>query len=410
MSALLQSFRVKYECSCGKFRNLSDLHFCRQCFKIKCEECACVEIDMLYCARCLEASTVPEARLKKNQCFNCVECPMCMNILSGRTENDKFFLICQACSWQTREAGIEDRDSAKKWPVYENEITNEMNDVMNHMKKLEMIQNAPKDSKNRKISKGWSAHHLPNKFGLQSMVEKKRQMMFPDLTPLSVHEPEEPLSLEEELENRYKSKNLRTADQIIRQPLASSDQPLFPVRVPLQGRTSIRCDECERTLVKRDYGVVAYKFKISAFAREYVPDIRISRPVQFENDKTSHVLLTITNLSSSPIQLKISPQEKSRDDLVECSTPPVNISIPCSIDTDTAGVPAEKSDVIVFRQHNRIGLNFDFIPNQSNEHFLALSLEYTQNGSFGLLADKSQNTEEASSKVLKANVIVQLHN
>ena len=56
---------------------------------------------------------------------------------------------------------------------------------------------------------------------------------------------------------------LRTLDQVIMQPLTNLSESLLPVKVALQGRVVVRCDECERTLVKRDFGVATYKFKIS---------------------------------------------------------------------------------------------------------------------------------------------------
>ena len=53
------------------------------------------------------------------------------------------------------------------------------------------------------------------------------------------------------------------------------------------------------------------------------------------------------------------------------------------------------SDVIVFRQHNRVGLRLDVIPSESDlsSPVLDLLITYSQDGSFSLLA--------ASEKILK---------
>ncbi|PIC35454.1 hypothetical protein B9Z55_014813 [Caenorhabditis nigoni] len=393
MSALLQYGKIKYECSCGKWRTLPDLFFCRHCFKIKCDDCSCREIDAIFCPRCLDTSSPPEARLKKHKCTSCNDCPNCANVLSARVENEKYYLHCHHCRWSTRDAKQEDRESNKSWPTKENPVTNHLNEVTAYMKRMEVIENAPKDLKKGK-GKAWSAIHLKDKFGVQQMVEKRRKAMVPEMNPLKAHDPTEAPTLEEEIENR--SNVLRSLDQIIMQPLTNSNELLLPVKVPLQGRVMVRCDECERTLVKRDFGVATYKFKISSFAREFIPDIRMSRPVgELKIGETAHVFLSVTNLSSSPLELTITPQ--SGEGTIKCSNEPIQLNLPSSksIDSAAGGVHAEQSDVIVFRQHNRVGLRLDVVPTESDltSPVLDLLLNYKQDGSFSILA--------ASEKVLK---------
>uniref|UniRef100_A0A1I7SY05 Dynactin subunit 4 n=1 Tax=Caenorhabditis tropicalis TaxID=1561998 RepID=A0A1I7SY05_9PELO len=394
MSTLLQYNKIKYECSCGKWRTLSDLFFCRHCFKIKCDDCSCKEIDAIFCPRCLEPSSAPEARLKKHRCMNCNDCPNCANVLSARTENEKCYLLCQHCRWSSRDGNQEDRDNTKSWPSKENPLTTQLGEITAYMKRLEVIENAPKDFKKGKSSKAWSALHLKDKFNMQQMVEKRRKAMVPDVDPVKAHDPTEAPTLEDELKDRPDI--LRTLDQIIMQPLVNLSEPLLPVKVSLIGRVLVRCDECERTLVKRDFGVVTYKFKISSFAREFVPDIRMSRPVgELKVGVTSHVFLSITNLSLSPLDLTISPH--SGDGNIECTSDPIKLVLPSSRNSDfvAPGVHAEQSDVIVFRQHNRIGLRLDVTPSEADlqSPTLELLITYKQDGSFSLLA--------ASEKVLK---------
>jgi hypothetical protein len=44
MTTLLNVNRVKYQCSCGTFKSLCYLYFCRHCLKIKCKDCVILEV------------------------------------------------------------------------------------------------------------------------------------------------------------------------------------------------------------------------------------------------------------------------------------------------------------------------------------------------------------------------------
>ncbi len=45
MTTLLNVNRVKYQCSCGTFKSLCYLYFCRHCLKIKCKDCVILEVN-----------------------------------------------------------------------------------------------------------------------------------------------------------------------------------------------------------------------------------------------------------------------------------------------------------------------------------------------------------------------------
>lgn len=232
------------------------------------------------------------------------------------------------------------------------------------------------------------------------------------MNPVDAHAPTEAPTLEDEIKER--TDDLRTLDQIIMQPLINISEPLLPVQVPLAGRVQVRCDECERTLIKRDFGVTTFKFKISSFARQFVPDIRMSRPVDdLKVGETSHVFLSITNLSSSAMDLTIAPQ--SGNGFIQCSSDPIQLLLPSSRASDTAapGVHADQSDVIVFRQHNRVGLRLDVIPTEMDlsSPCLNLLITYCQDGSFRLssASDKILKPEETCpDPILSANLKVDL--
>ena len=75
---------VRYLCSCGMAQPLARLYFCRHCLELRCGFCVSHEVDSHYCPNCLENMPSAEARLKKNRCANCFDCPSCAHTLSTR--------------------------------------------------------------------------------------------------------------------------------------------------------------------------------------------------------------------------------------------------------------------------------------------------------------------------------------
>lgn len=109
--------QVRYLCSCGLAQPLSKLYFCRHCLDLRCGFCVSHEVDSHYCPNCLENMPSAEARLKKNRCANCFDCPSCGHTLSTRatsmqiqapTEDGTnvkivtkklYYLVCAFCRW-----------------------------------------------------------------------------------------------------------------------------------------------------------------------------------------------------------------------------------------------------------------------------------------------------------------------
>ena len=75
---------MRYLCSCGHLQPLCRLYFCRYCSDLRCGQCVSHEVDSHYCPNCLENMPSAEARLKKNRCANCFDCPSCGHTLSTR--------------------------------------------------------------------------------------------------------------------------------------------------------------------------------------------------------------------------------------------------------------------------------------------------------------------------------------
>lgn len=99
--------------------------------------CMYLQVDSLYCANCLENMPSSEARLKKNRCGSCFDCPSCFHTLSTRAtsiqtkhasakEEPKtdakpdpkvdskapkkmYYLSCFNCRWTSRDVGMPDQ-------------------------------------------------------------------------------------------------------------------------------------------------------------------------------------------------------------------------------------------------------------------------------------------------------------
>merc|ERR1712142_282567 len=116
---------VRYLCSCGLAQPLCKLYFCRHCLDLRCGFCVSHEVDSHYCPNCLENMPSAEARLKKNRCANCFDCPSCSNTLTTRattttsgggapekTPKKMYYLACGFCRWTTRDIGLPDQPVA----------------------------------------------------------------------------------------------------------------------------------------------------------------------------------------------------------------------------------------------------------------------------------------------------------
>ncbi len=103
-------------------------------------------MDSHFCSNCLENIPSSEAKLKKNRCNSCFDCPCCGHTLSARATSvtgpiksepkdgeefdvtptptpsktvtrKMYYLACLSCRWTTRDVGIPDQTSAtNSWP------------------------------------------------------------------------------------------------------------------------------------------------------------------------------------------------------------------------------------------------------------------------------------------------------
>lgn len=165
---------IEFACQCGNLNPLTKLFFCRHCLNLRCSFCChhevsfnqnlailhpikwlitgCflvvfIQVDSHFCSNCLENIPSTEAKLRKNKCNSCFDCPACHSTLSTRAHSvqvpmtstgesaaskekeDKagesakmvskkmYYLACLSCRWTSRDVGISDQPSQTfSWP------------------------------------------------------------------------------------------------------------------------------------------------------------------------------------------------------------------------------------------------------------------------------------------------------
>lgn len=161
MANIVEPSCVNYVCSCGHLNPITKLYFCRHCLKLRCGFCVCHEVSIVYteignldswnlnvpnfeqvdshfCCNCLENIPSGEAKLKRNQCNKCFDCPSCQHTLSSRATSVQvakkadgeggsktaavdlkpkkmYYLTCLACRWTSRDVGIPDQATGMRW-------------------------------------------------------------------------------------------------------------------------------------------------------------------------------------------------------------------------------------------------------------------------------------------------------
>uniref|UniRef100_A0A6I8NXE3 Dynactin subunit 4 n=1 Tax=Ornithorhynchus anatinus TaxID=9258 RepID=A0A6I8NXE3_ORNAN len=318
MASLLQSERVLYLVQGEKKVRapLSQLYFCRYCSELRSLECVSHEVDSHYCPSCLENMPSAEAKLKKNRCANCFDCPCCMHTLSTRatsiptqlpddpaktTLKKAYYLACGFCRWTSRDVGMADKSVASGgWQEPENPHNQRMNKLIEYYQQLAQKEKIERDRKKlarrrNYVPLAFSQHtiHVVDKYGLGTRLQRPRAgAPISTLAGLSLKEGEdqkeikiEPTQAVEEVEplpeDYYTRPVNLTEVTTLRQRLLQPDfQPvcasqLYPRHKHLLIKRSLRCRKCEHNLSKPEFNPTSIKFKIQLVAVSYIPEIRI---------------------------------------------------------------------------------------------------------------------------------------
>lgn len=339
--------KIRYLCSCGLAQPLSKLYFCRHCLDLRCGFCVSHEVDSHYCPNCLENMPSAEARLKKNRCANCFDCPSCGHTLSTRatsmqmqapTEDGTnvkivtkklYYLVCAFCRWTSRDAGLPDQSVASGgWPQPETPEAARFASLQEHYRTLAQREKLEKETR-RFCGRKLSYMQLTDKYGLSAAVARKRAGL-PPLHNLSLKsgqetnagaqiavapsaaksiEEVEVLPSEELYDNPVDLTKVTTLDQRMTQldiqPMSTKD--LFPRHKYLMIKRSQRCRKCEHNLSKPEYNPTSIKFKIQLAAYYHIPEIIIYKleDNQWISGAECNFTLKIGNPTQHPTTIEI---------------------------------------------------------------------------------------------------------
>ncbi|ESO89078.1 hypothetical protein LOTGIDRAFT_210040 [Lottia gigantea] len=398
MSTYLAVNLVKYVCSCSKLLPVCRLYLCRHCLKLRCADCVQHEADTPYCPNCMENMPSSEAKLKKNRCGSCYDCPGCGHTLMTRASSHSlpdpedatktiskkmYYMACGFCRWTTRDVGIEDQSVASGgWQDQENPDLKRINNLLEHYRKLAQKEKAEKERK--KYVKRRSHMYYTDKYGLTSVAASKRKTLS-SFSSLSVKDEETITELEvgktvedfEPLPEDIFTKpleitKLTTMDQRLTTPefQPSASKNMYPLHKHLLIRKSLRCKECEHNLSKPDFNPLSIKFKIQLIALNHIPEVRIGSPVNFAPKKENVVVLTLNNPQTFDTVVKLLPlDDESGFSNSEIELPKRELILAKRNDLagyDDSAVKQDFKDdssVVAFRNLNKIGIFVKVVPN-----------------------------------------------
>ncbi|XP_053978943.1 dynactin subunit 4 [Hylaeus anthracinus] len=336
MSYLNQPDYVRYACNCGSLKPIPKIYFCRHCLKIRCCYCVRQEVDFLYCPNCMEIFPPTEARLKKNKCTNCFECPYCFHALSTRaghvplrvvppegedtkdvktTPKKVYYLFCSLCRWTSRDAGIPDQSVATGgWPEQENPHTNRINALIDYHKILARVEKQQCEKKFRPKRPYMQMAMLT----ITSAMVRKHivdAVKPPALTQSSDHPPPSVASEEvEELPAEIFTEpvditKITTLEQRLQHLDVQTEKvnDLRPQHRQYLVRGSQRCRVCEHSVSKPDLSSQSVRFKIQLAAFYHVPEVRIVTCEPLRPGKVSELLLKFCNPTQHQTQVILLP-------------------------------------------------------------------------------------------------------
>ncbi|KAG6438496.1 dynactin subunit 4 [Manduca sexta] len=340
MAYLTQPDYVKYICSCGQLKPITSLYFCRHCLKIRCGFCICHEVDSHYCANCLENMPSSEARLKKNRCTSCFDCPSCFHTLSiratlvqprqasteasgdAKVENKQakkmYYLSCFNCRWTSRDVGIPDQPVASGgWPERTNPFTTRMNQLLEYYKAIALQEKQEKLERERKKfairgkyitltdKTGLTGAMARNIAGLPSTDGGSSSAIANFVASQASEEVEE---LPEDVYT--KEVNLKQITSMAQRLASPEWQPaevsrLHPLAKLLSVKRSQRCRACDHNLTKPEYNPGSIKFKIELLAYYHVPEVKIISHESMKPGEKAALLVKLTNPTGHEMTIKL---------------------------------------------------------------------------------------------------------
>uniref|UniRef100_A0A3Q2CZL2 Dynactin subunit 4 n=1 Tax=Cyprinodon variegatus TaxID=28743 RepID=A0A3Q2CZL2_CYPVA len=380
MASLLQPDRVIYLVR-GEKRiraPLSQLYFCRYCSELRSLECVSHEVDSHYCPSCLENMPSAEAKVKKNRCANCFDCPCCMHTLSTRATNipaplpddptkttmkKAYYLACGFCRWTSRDVGMADKSVASGgWQEPENPHAQRISKLIEYYQQLAHREKQERDRKKLARRRQCMPLAFSEKYGLGTRLQRQRPgAPISALAGLSLKEGEdkkeitiEPAQALDEVEPLPEDCYTRPVSlpevTTLRQRLLQPDfQPagasqLHPRHKHLLMKRSLRCRKCEHNLSKPEFNPTSIKFKIQLVAVSYIPEVRIMSIPNLRHMKVS--LSPASVFGTAPAALGVNVASELEDSSH-------HLCPFCSI--------------VAFRKSNKIGFFIKVIPQKEED-------------------------------------------
>jgi len=384
--------RVQYLTSSGTKAPICRVYFCRHCLKLRSSDCVSHEVDSHYCPNCLENMPSAEAKLKKNRCGNCFDCPSCQHTLSTRATSISvpcsqdankaipkkvYYLACGFCRWTSRDVAIPDQTVANgSWPEQENPNAARISNLLDYYRQLAQKEKAEKEKK--KYIRRRSYLHLSDKYGLTPKRNKTGtfgigslnikdidEMKNYDIMP-SVATDEIDALPDEIFTKPINLTDITTLDQRFNNPEFQSDlcKNIFPRHKCLLIKRSQRCRECEHNLSKPEFNPASIKFKIQLAALLHIPEVRIMQEPSLIYNQETQLILTLFNPLDNVIHVVLDKNDKDGEncDNAELVLPSCNIPLAPRDDAaefdDTSDQQHNFQDnnkVIVFRKANKVG-------------------------------------------------------
>uniref|UniRef100_A0A8I5T8C8 Dynactin subunit 4 n=1 Tax=Pongo abelii TaxID=9601 RepID=A0A8I5T8C8_PONAB len=387
MASLLQSDRVVYLVQGEKKVRapLSQLYFCRYCSELRSLECVSHEVDSHYCPSCLENMPSAEAKLKKNRCANCFDCPGCMHTLSTRatsistqlpddpaktTMKKAYYLACGFCRWTSRDVGMADKSVASGgWQEPENPHTQRMNKLIEYYQQLAQKEKVERDRKKLARRRNYMPLAFSDKYGLGTRLQRPRAgTSISTLAGLSLKEGED--------QKEIKIEPAQAVDEV--EPLPE-DYYTRPVNLT---EGNFLCSstlflifngiKCEHNLSKPEFNPTSIKFKIQLVAVNYIPEVRIMSIPNLRYMKESQVLLTLTNPVENLTHVTLLECEEGDPDNINSTAkvvvPPKELVLAgkdAAAEYDELAEPQDfqdDPDIIAFRKANKVGIFIKVTP------------------------------------------------
>lgn len=364
---------VEYACVCGLLNPLTKLYFCRYCMKLRCGFCVCHEVDSHFCSNCLENIPSSEAKIRKNRCNTCFNCPSCQHTLSVRastsivtapstssgetvkTEGNSggdvqkkestpepsagkqitrkmYYLSCLNCRWSSRDVGIPDQTVATgQWPEPEYANATRFSLLLEHYQSVVLHEKQEKQELwRRKTPKQSKFPSLTDRTGL-TVAMIRRQMGWPDSkaqvksTPLPINKSVASETVDDLPADIFTKeltlKNITTLQQRLSHPAKqpSTVNKLFPQHKLLSIKRSLRCRQCDHNVIKSEYNPSSIKYRIAMFAAYHVPEVRFVRCEPLVPGQESILTLKIINPTINDMTITIMdlPMEEEEKLMIE---------------------------------------------------------------------------------------------